>query len=245
MSKYEEFTFDCKYKEENQDDRYERLLREFNAKFAQHLVELYEEEKEKSEDDADRKEFAKCIAAYKQQMTQLHRIITYFSKQTLKENSDDILLSIGGYPRKAYLIELLARLSTTIDEPGNNENKAQLLNLANKIPKDTQGYWRHIKIGIIFVLTEAATMGVILGTIFLFPPTVAPITIIALTAVALGMIPCFLGSCLIATESIEIDRTSNAQKIKSAITNPEHTFFSSNISGDNALNNPSEVTPVV
>lgn len=225
MPGYEPFSFDPKYANENIDKRYERLLREFDAKFLQHLVELHEQAAAKGEDDVALKDFKKCIAQYEQQMRILRETIAFFSKETLKEHPDNNLLTVGGYPGKAYLIELLARLSKTIDEPTNDENKIQLFNLINEIPEDTQGYWRQVKVGVIIFLTAALMLGAILGTIALFPPAVAP-HLAGLTAVSLGMVPAVLGACLAREELNDIFRTSKAKEVKAIGTTKEHAFFS-------------------
>ncbi len=185
--------------------RYQRLLKEFDTKLENRLIELnkFSEDQLKSDitlnknnavkDYNQRKQY---LGTYAKQAEDLRNLILsfskvnkpseFFSKQILKKYVGHEFLTEGGYPNDKFRIELLARAIRTIEVPNDADNQKQLGLIHTILPEGTSKKLP-ILLGVAaFVLAGVALTGLMLGT---GPAAIIPIAI-ALTMFSAG----FFGS---------------------------------------------------
>ncbi|MDF1683186.1 MAG: hypothetical protein P1U36_00870 [Legionellaceae bacterium] len=228
---YEAVAFDSKYNDEDRNQRYTRLLQAFDEKFAKIRSDLPRAVPHENKED-----LLPPINKYIKELYKLRDNIDFLARgmeepkyvdlrtKKSKQASVSDALVVEDHLTKKYLIEVLARSITALDTPNDDENKIQLILLAKEIPEDTQGYWPHLKIGIIFFVTEAAALGIILGGVGIAASLAAP-PVAALVLVLLSIIPMLAASYLIVQEADNIFRPKYAEGIGHAISSSQGTLF--------------------
>jgi len=204
---YEKFTFESKYDKEDTATRYQRLLKEFDGKLDERLNELDTAAEEQLKTDIkndysnarkdydQRRQFLNAYAGQAANLRQLvlnydnaRKMPEFLSKTFLKKYAGHEFLTEGGYPNDQFRIELLARSIKSFDEPENEDNLKQLLQLHTVLPEGTT-----YKLDIALIVLHCVLLGVMIAGIMLGcgPAAVIPLAL-GMTMMATGLFGSYL-----------------------------------------------------
>ena len=192
QEQYTKFIFGNEHNQENTQERYQRLLNEFDTKLKMRLIELqnkstnqFNQDQINQNSDAikNNEQRNQAIKTYTDCAENLKKLILsfstkndkaeFFSKTFLKKYADHEFLTEGGYPNDQFRIELLARAIETFDHPNDVTNQQQLLLLKEVLP-DGAGY----KLSIAATIAAFVLIGVGVAAIILPGPGILMLCLI-------------------------------------------------------------------
>jgi hypothetical protein len=199
MKKYMNFEFDAQDTHETNQQRYERLLKEFSYKSNARFSMLAEEE-------GQAKSYKDRVSALMRQVptnkiNKLYNSIEACWKKTVYGGQEELL------------IQILARLNRACDEPSDLSNLQQLAILTEEIP-NKELHWHTAQCILSLFLTVSIALAITIPLLSLTPP---------LGIIGITFLIATIGSCFASNELWNLGFKSHLKPVQNNIN--RITFF--------------------
>lgn len=165
MKSYLNFEFDAQDAQETNEQRYERLLKEFRVKSQARFLILAKEEEQATSYQSRVSTLMRQDNTYK--LNQLYNSINGCWNKTVYPHQEELL------------IQILARLNRACDEPNDLDNLQQLAVLREEIP-NKEIHWHRAKYLLGSFLTVALTLAILIPLVSMPPLALIGITFLTM-----------------------------------------------------------------